>query len=342
MNLPSTGTITKPQAGSASSADCYALQDPAACGVLFLFQAMPLPEKWMNAIRLMRIPFSFFLMPVFWLSLVVLPAEAWEAGRAVLVFLILHLFLFPASNGYNSLADADTGPVGGLEKPPPVSAELGWLVLMFDLLALLSGFLLNLSFGFCVAVYWLASRAYSSPRIRLKRYPWISWCVVWFFQGAWTVLMIWTGVTGSDSVLDGPGMLLWPLLASVFMAGSYPLTQIYQHGSDRLRGDLTLSRVLGIRGTFWFAIVFSQSGAALLAIILLLSGGWAVLLLLLVCSLPGFIFLGWWMKKSFRDPAQASFRHAMRYNLLSAAGLSAGFLAWMGGKLSGISLFLQP
>ncbi len=281
-------------------------------------------------------------MPVFWLSLAVLPVAAWESGRACMVFLILHLFLFPASNGYNSLVDADTGPVGGLEKPPPVSPELAWLVLVFDLLALLSGFLLNLSFGFCVAVYWLASRAYSSPRIRLKRYPWISWCVVWFFQGGWTVLMIWAGVTGSDAVLDGPGMLRWPLLASLFLAGSYPLTQIYQHDSDRLHGDFTLSRLLGIKGTFWFSVVLSQAGAVLLAYSLLLSGGWAVLLLLLLCALPGFVFLGNWMKKTLHDPVHASFRNTMRYNLLSASGLSAGFLIWLGGKLSGISLFLQP
>ena len=59
--------------------------------------------------------FSFFLMPVYWFALSQVKYINWaEAG---LIFVILHLLVYPASNGYNSYMDRDTSPVGGIKNP---------------------------------------------------------------------------------------------------------------------------------------------------------------------------------------------------------------------------------
>jgi hypothetical protein len=128
-------------------------------------------SNWRNAWILMRIPFSVYLMPVFWLSISVLPVAGWSWSSVAIVFSLLHLLLYPASNGYNSLIDQDTEAIGGIKNPPPVTVHLRILVLIFDVLSIGLSFSVGLYFGFCVSVYWLVSKAYSSPTIRLKKMP---------------------------------------------------------------------------------------------------------------------------------------------------------------------------
>ena len=53
-----------------------------------------------STLRLLRLPFSFFLMPVYWFALSQVVEKDWT--RAILIFVILHLLVYPASNGYNS------------------------------------------------------------------------------------------------------------------------------------------------------------------------------------------------------------------------------------------------
>ena len=57
-----------------------------------------------KALPLLRIPFSLYLMPVFWFGLSALRGP-WSGGRAAAVFGVLHLLAYPASNGYNSYYD---------------------------------------------------------------------------------------------------------------------------------------------------------------------------------------------------------------------------------------------
>jgi 1,4-dihydroxy-2-naphthoate octaprenyltransferase len=68
-----------------------------------------------NSIKLLRIPFSFFLMPVFLFALS--QAQADKLGTQPIVFVVLHLFIYPASNAYNSYMDQDEGPIRGIAKP---------------------------------------------------------------------------------------------------------------------------------------------------------------------------------------------------------------------------------
>jgi 4-hydroxybenzoate polyprenyltransferase len=199
-----------------------------------------LPPAYRRAFALLRLPFSLFLMPIFWFGLSALRAP-FGAGRAAAVFAILHLLVYPASNGYNSYYDRDEGSIGGLAAPPPVTPELLHLVWLFETLALLAALLLGWPFAAMVVVYILVSRAYSYEGIRLKKYPLLSTAVVVIFQGAFTFLMAQVGVGATPSQLFEPTNLLLAAVSTLFLCGSYPLTQIYQHQEDAQRGDRTLS-----------------------------------------------------------------------------------------------------
>ena len=273
---------------------------------------------------LLRIPFSVYLMPVFWFALSTL-REPFSGWRAVGVFVVLHLLAYPASNGYNSYYDRDEGSIGGLKQPPKVSKELLYLVYLFDALALVGGVLLDPLFGLLVAVYLLVSKAYSYEGIRLKKYPLVSTAVVVVFQGAFTFIMTQVGVGASQAaILDSTNLLL-AMVSSLFLCGSYPLTQVYQHQEDARRGDQTLSLRLGIRGTFVFAALGLLAGAALLAYTLWLRNETRHVLIFLLATGPVVVLFSRWAYAVWHNPAAADFEHTMRMNQVSSLCMSAAF-----------------
>ncbi|MBT2557236.1 UbiA prenyltransferase family protein [Hymenobacter sp. ISL-91] len=284
---------------------------------------MPL-TKYKNALPLLRIPFSVYLMPVFWFGLSALQ-EPFSLWRAVGVFVVLHLLAYPASNGYNSYYDRDEGSIGGLRTPPKVSPELLHLVWLFDALAVLGGWLLSPAFAGLVAVYLLVSKAYSYEGIRLKKYPLLSTAVVVVFQGAYTFLMTQVGVGADWNQLLAPDNLLLALVSSLFLAGSYPLTQVYQHAEDARRGDRTLSLRLGIRGTFVFAGLALALGAGLLAYTYLRRHEPSHLLLFLVATGPVVWLFGRWAGAVWQNEAAADFDRTMRMNQVSSLCMSLAF-----------------
>ncbi|WP_299704435.1 UbiA family prenyltransferase [uncultured Pontibacter sp.] len=285
---------------------------------------IPVSQKYSSALTLMRIPFSVYLMPVFWFALSV--ADGYTLLRAAGVFLILHLLLYPASNGYNSYHDRDEGSIGGLKRPPQVTQELFHLVLLFDVMAVLTSFFLSPLFALLVALYLLVSKAYSDKTIRLKKYPIISTLVVTVFQGGFTFLMVQVGA-GLDlqRVLQFPNMW-FALVSTLFLCGSYPLTQIYQHQEDSQRGDKTLSLMLGIRGTFLFAGMSLALGAALLIGLYLAIGQFLNVLIFLLCTAPISLFFGRWVIKSWRKPEEVNYENTMRMNKISSLCISLAFI----------------
>ncbi|SHI61711.1 1,4-dihydroxy-2-naphthoate octaprenyltransferase [Hymenobacter daecheongensis DSM 21074] len=278
-----------------------------------------------KALPLLRIPFSVYLMPVFWFGLSALrgPVSGWRAGG---VFVVLHLLAYPASNGYNSYYDRDEGSIGGLKAPPKVSEELIHLVWLFDALAVLGAWLLSPLFAALVAVYLLVSKAYSYEGIRLKKYPFVSTLVVVVFQGAFTFLMTQVGVGASWGAILEKTNLLLALVSTLFLCGSYPLTQVYQHQEDRQRGDQTLSLWLGLRGTFVFAAGGLLLGAAVLAGTYWLRGEMRNLSIFLVATGPVVVLFARWAWAVWQDAAAADFEHTMRMNQVSSLCLSAAFI----------------
>jgi len=67
-----------------------------------------------SIIQHLRFPFSILLMPVFLLVSLELGFAgdnfSWQSW--VLVFIALHLFIYPSSNAYNSYQDSDEGSIG--------------------------------------------------------------------------------------------------------------------------------------------------------------------------------------------------------------------------------------
>jgi 1,4-dihydroxy-2-naphthoate octaprenyltransferase len=280
--------------------------------------------SYRRALLLLRIPFSVYLMPVYWFGLSAL-RQPLSVSRAVGVFVVLHLLAYPASNGYNSYYDRDEGSIGGLKQPPKVSEELLHLVYLFDALAVVGAVLLSPLFGLMVTAYLLVSKAYSYEGIRLKKYPLLSTVVVVVFQGAFTFLMTQVGVGATEAVLLEKTNLMLAAVSSLFLCGSYPLTQVYQHQEDARRGDQTLSLRLGIRGTFGFAAVGLLAGATLLAYTLWLRNEPRHLLIFLVATGPVVALFGQWAYAVWRNPAAADFEHTMRMNQVSSVCMSLAF-----------------
>ncbi|MCU0448606.1 MAG: UbiA family prenyltransferase [Bernardetiaceae bacterium] len=281
----------------------------------------------------LRVPFSFFLLPMFLFALSLAgPQVQW--GQAVLALIAWHLCIYPASNGYNSYYDRDEDSIGGLEKPPPVSRELWAVALGLDAVGILLGLLVSWPFALALFVYGLVSKAYSHPAVRLKKYPVLSLLAVAVFQGGFTLLASYHALTGAGLAQLLEARLLWPAgLASLMLLGSYPMTQVYQHAEDARRGDLTLSRWLGIRGTFLYTMTVFGAATAGFGMYYVHYYSWAAAGLFALALGPVLGFFLWWLARTWTDAAQANFRYTMRLNALSASclnGFYVVFWAWFG------------
>lgn len=276
----------------------------------------------------LRIPFSFFLLPIFLFALAISPNLM--LPRMAGVFIILHFFVYPASNGYNSYFDKDEKSIGGLRSPPPVFKALYWTSLFFDLVAVvLSLLLVSAEFAVMVLIYGLVSKAYSHPRIRLKKFPVIGWLVTGFFQGFFVFMACYMALNkiGLSGVLQPH--LLWPAtLTTLMLWASYPMTQVYQHEEDARRGDQTLSLRLGIRGTFLFTAAFFALAAAGFVLFFIRYYSITQSVVFLASLSPVLLYFGFWFLRVWSDPVRADFRHTMWLNLLSSACLTF-FFTWL-------------
>jgi 1,4-dihydroxy-2-naphthoate octaprenyltransferase len=176
-------------------------------------------------------------------------------------------------------------------------------------------------------VYLFVSKAYSYDKIRLKKYPVISTVVVTFFQGAFTFFLVQYGSGVPIAYILEPHNLTLALVSTLFLAGTYPLTQVYQHEEDGQRGDLTISRMLGINGTYAFSAVSLLLGSALLVWAYSAMGQMQNILLFLFFSIPVVIVFCWWLVQVRKDPRAVNFENTMRMNKTSSLCLGLAFLA---------------
>src|SRR5512133_361789 len=219
----------------------------------FMLKQIPV-ISWFDksTIRHLRLPFSFLLLPVFLFALS--QAETVHWSSAILGFVILHLLIFPSVNGYNSHQDKDETSIGGLRNPPRVSQKLFYATLLLDITALICGLFISVSFSLLLLVFISMSRLYSYRRIRLKKYPVIAFLVVFLFQGGFVYLLSHEAFSPHTvHELLSPGHLICMAISSLFIGSMYPLTQIYQHDADKNDGVISLSYLLGYKGTFVFS-----------------------------------------------------------------------------------------
>ncbi|PSK99235.1 UbiA family prenyltransferase [Cecembia rubra] len=281
--------------------------------------------KWSNWKHL-RIPFSFYLMPVFFFALAMTPNHNGE--RILIVLITLHLFLYPSSNGYNSYFDKDEKSIGGLRNPPKVTLGLYYLSLLFFLVSLGLAYLINWQFASMVLVYGLVSMAYSHPSIRLKKHPFLSWFIAGFFQGFFTFCMAYAGLSDFGwEIFSRQHVIIPGILTSLMLWGSYPLTQVYQHEEDAKRGDQTLSLKLGVRGTFSFAALWFLVSGIAFAWFFIQRSQVNALYGFLLAMVPVVLYFVIWFSFVRKDEKRyANYTWAMWMNRVSGIALNAFFI----------------
>lgn len=244
-----------------------------------------------------------------------------------LTFFILHFLVYPASNGYNSYFDKDEKSIGGLKNPPKVSKELYWVSLGFDVLALIIGFYISLEFVVMIFLYGLISKAYSHPLIRLKKFPILGWLAAGVFQGYFTFMLSYIALANVSVLEVFHFPIQFPaILSSILLLGSYPMTQVYQHEEDGKRGDLTMSRLLGIKGTFHFTALWFTISTAGFFYYFITQYKFSDGITFLVFLGPVLIYFGLWYFRVRKNILAADFISTMRLNLISSLSLNAFFL----------------
>jgi len=260
-------------------------------------------------------------MPVYWFAL----SQTGEINinAAILVFCILHLLIYPASNGYNSYMDRDTGSIGGIENPQQPTKQLFYLTVILDMVSVMLGYFISLYFMMGIIAYILASRAYSYRGIRLKKYPIIGYLTVVIFQGSLTFFLVMHG-SSADNTMEVP--LIGLVTAGLLIGGFYPLTQIYQHKQDKDDGVVSISSMLGYKGTFIFTAIVYELAMCSLGFYLTSNLEQTNFFIIQIFFIPILVFFLWWFKKVSVNTGAANFTNTMRMNLLASFCSNCAFI----------------
>ncbi len=261
-------------------------------------------------------------MPVYWFALSQVPVINWK--NAILIFFILHLLLYPASNGYNSYMDRDTTPVGGLKNPMQPTELLFYATILMDTLALLISLMISPLFAFGIFFYVLASRAYSYRKIRLKKYPITGYLTVVLFQGVVTFFLVFHG-SSVNTFLQVPALAM--IASGLLIGGFYPLTQIYQHKEDREDGVTTLSYMLGYKGTFIFTGIIYAFAFVSLGWYFYSESAFFKFIIIQIFMLPVIVYFFAWFRKVLKNTGEANFKNTMRMNILASVCSNLGFIS---------------
>jgi lycopene elongase/hydratase (dihydrobisanhydrobacterioruberin-forming) len=182
-------------------------------------------------------------------------AEARELGSAMLGIGLWVVALNGGTLALNSAYDRDESDVAYLRRPPPAPAHLAGFGMSLMLAGLVLAFLLPAAYRAAYGLCLILSLLYSTPPIRLKAVAGADWIINMVGFGTLTPFAGWAA-TGLGLTRSG-GLILagfCPLFAAL-----YPLTQIYQFREDARRGDRTLARALGVRGS----LIVSVAAAAI-------------------------------------------------------------------------------
>jgi 1,4-dihydroxy-2-naphthoate octaprenyltransferase len=260
-------------------------------------------------------------MPVYWFALSQVPVINWKS--AILIFIILHFLIYPASNGYNSFMDRDTSPIGGVRSPMEPTRQLFLATIILNLLAVVLSLFISPLFASGIILYIFASLAYSYRKIRLKKLPVIGYLTVIIFQGAVTFFLVYHGSSSNHSV-DVPVLAM--IAASLLIGGFYPLTQIYQHEEDRQDSVITISYLLGYKGTFIFTGIVYAFAFITLGWFYYLSSQLVDFVILQMVLLPVILYFFFWFQKVRKDRLEANFKNTMRMNILASICTNCGFI----------------
>ena len=274
-----------------------------------------------STIQLLRIPFSFFLMPVYWFTLSFI--DDINTANAILVFFIIHILVYPSSNGYNSYMDRDTTSIGGIEKPLQPTKQLFLFTVIMDVMAVILSLIISPVVAGCICIYIIFSRLYSYRRVRLKQYPVIGYLVVILNQGG---LIFFTVFMAANENVHA--IIYWQgiVCATLLIGGFYPITQVYQHKEDAADNIKTISMMLGKKSTFIFCAVVYAIAFALLFSYYASVNKLFLFGTLLLFFLPVLVYFTVWFLQVNKNIAYADFKHTMRMNTIASACTNLAFI----------------
>ena len=274
-----------------------------------------------STLQLLRLPFSYFLMPIYWFALSFVPHINWQ--KSLLIFLLLHGILYPSSNGYNSYMDRDEASIGGIEKPMQPTKQLFWVSVMLDVVGTFLSLIISIKFCVAFVGYISCSRLYSYRGVRLKRFAILGYITVILNQGMLTFYMVFIGA--SDGFIAT--MPLLPFIASAFLIGGfYPITQVYQHKQDAADGVKTISMLLGKKGTFIFCALMYSVVFGLLFQYFQQQNNLLPFYILQIFFLPIIVYFISWAMQVWRNDFLADFKHTMQLNWLASTCTNLAFI----------------
>lgn len=273
-----------------------------------------------STLQLLRFPFSVFLMPVYWFALSSVQHIHW--WHAVLVFFILHVLVYPSSNGYNSYMDRDTTAIGGVEHPLQPTRQLLYATIYLDVLAVLLSLAIGWYFAAGIACYIVCSHLYSYRGIRLKRHPVAGYLTVIINQGALVFLLVYAGCNKDATIIP------WQLLvgAAFLIGGFYPITQVYQHQADADDNVYSISMLLGVRGTFVFCACMYAIAFSLLFYFYYTQQSLRQFVIIQLFFIPVIVYFFSWFVQVIKDSSMASFKRTMRMNILASVCTNLAFI----------------
>jgi 4-hydroxybenzoate polyprenyltransferase len=267
----------------------------------------------------LRLTFNVVLAPLFvWGAFVSDSVPSW---RFWVGFLSFHVFLYGGTNMFNSYYDRDEGPIGGLERPPPVDRGL----LIGSLIMKGIGFVMACSVGtpfvICYLLFTCFSVGYSHPAIRIKRRPYASAVTVFVGQGVVGYVAGWLACGGTLERLWEATAFLGGLGGAVMVSALYPLTQIYQLEDDRRRADMTLARRLGMNLSFLYIMLLLAVGAACVGVVFWSKGFRLEAVLVAAYFCAGLVYLARLRADVATLIPTAIYRRVMRFNYFNSAVL---------------------
>jgi 4-hydroxybenzoate polyprenyltransferase len=272
----------------------------------------------------LRLHFQLLLAPVFlWGWLI---AGGGFSLAVAIGFVALHVFLYSGATAFNSYYDRDSGPVGGLERPPPVPRSLLPLALLMQGVGWVLAALVNLPFWLACGTFIGLSSAYSHPRVRLKAHTLSSLLVVGFGQGVLAFVAAWAATRGEVASAWSVDGALGAAAAMALILALYPLTQLYQIEEDAARGDRTVAVAWGPAGCFRFSLVFTLIGGAAMLVALLRRFGLVDAALVGVGLGAQFVAIVWLARGFDSRRIIETYRRVMGVNALSAGALGAYLL----------------
>ena len=260
-------------------------------------------------------------MPVFWFALSFVNNINWL--HATIAFLLIHVLLYPSSNGYNSYMDRDTESIGGVENPMQPIKELFYSTVAMDAAGILLSFFISWQFATGFIIYIFFSRIYSYRGIRLKRFSVVGYLTVIINQGALVFAMVYFAADRNAN----PAIPLEGLTASAFLIGGfYPITQVYQHKADAKDGVQTISMLLGKRGTFIFCACMYAVAFSILFLYYEQQNKLGSFFVLQIFFVPVAVYFIRWMLQVWKNETCADFKHTMRMNMLAGTCTNLAFI----------------